>query len=190
MDKQFIYNNITPQNKRSLGQLSIQEWNSIINILVKQSNASTKAIETLHNWVVDGMNEFDFPENLRDAVQSIVDEYALNADLTPKYDNALGALKSNFKVYFDTSDSDNSNEDFTNYSETPRVFNNSSSPQPMFTSMKVLEGEFVEIDDVSDNSYITDTSNSSSSQIVDLLESGDTEVSSIANNYDDISIIE
>lgn len=188
MDKQFIYNNITPQNKRSLGQLSVQEWNSIINILVKQSNASTKAIETLHNWVVDGMNEFDFPENLRDAVQSIVDEYKLNTDLTPKYDNALGALKSNFKVYFDTSDSDN-NEDFTNYSEASRVFS-APAQQPMFTSMEVLEGEFVEIDDVPDNSYITDTSESSSSQIIDSLESGDTEVSSIANNYDDISIIE
>jgi hypothetical protein len=45
---ELIYNSISDQLKTAANSLTIAEWNSVVNILKKQSNLNTKYIENLH----------------------------------------------------------------------------------------------------------------------------------------------
>ena len=53
----FIYNSIDKQEKKYANELTIKEWNDIINILTTQSNANTEYTELVHRWLVGDGNE-------------------------------------------------------------------------------------------------------------------------------------
>ena len=53
----FIYNSIDKQKKKYANELTIKEWNDIINILTTQSNANTEYTELVHRWLVGDGNE-------------------------------------------------------------------------------------------------------------------------------------
>ena len=88
LNKQFARNSIPDQRLSYANQLTVQQWNNIINILKKQANENTAYLQMLHTWLVGSgaSGSADVPEGT-------LFEYIIN----------IGTAKAD-KTYVDAQD--------------------------------------------------------------------------------------
>lgn len=90
----FIYNKIDKQNLSHANQLTVRDWNNIINQLSAQHNDSTKYLETWQRWFF-GPSDFVIDGNDYVSIPSGFDSYY--DYLTSEFEDVYTALSNTLK---------------------------------------------------------------------------------------------
>ena len=95
--KLLVFNSIPEQHMTYANQLTLREWNNIVNMLRVQTNNTTIYLKQLHSWITAGST----------SLKQIVQE---NRDTVQDHENRLVSIESDINKYVISNIYDEVNE--------------------------------------------------------------------------------